>query len=82
MPRWKRRTSIFWLRRIPMLEPFRTSNSLLPLPAIASSRAVGREVTVRELPIALAAVNMRLTPGGIREMHWHKENTDDLCSAC
>lgn len=35
-----------------------------------------REVTVRELPIAttLAGVNMRLKPGGIREMHWHKEN--------
>ncbi|HEY4032776.1 MAG TPA: oxalate decarboxylase family bicupin [Ktedonobacteraceae bacterium] len=34
-----------------------------------------REVTVRELPIAttLAGVNMRLTPGGVREMHWHKE---------
>jgi oxalate decarboxylase len=34
-----------------------------------------REVTVRELPIAteLAGVNMRLQPGGIREMHWHKE---------
>jgi oxalate decarboxylase len=34
-----------------------------------------REVTVRELPIAttLAGVNMRLTPGGIRELHWHKE---------
>jgi len=34
-----------------------------------------REVTVRELPIAttIAGVNMRLTPGGIREMHWHKE---------
>jgi oxalate decarboxylase len=34
-----------------------------------------REVTVRELPIAttLAAVNMRLKPGGIRELHWHKE---------
>jgi oxalate decarboxylase len=34
-----------------------------------------REVTVRELPVAttLAGVNMRLTPGGIREMHWHKE---------
>lgn len=34
-----------------------------------------REVTVRELPIAttLAGVNMRLKPGGIREMHWHKE---------
>jgi oxalate decarboxylase len=32
-------------------------------------------VTVRELPIAttLAGANMRLKPGGIREMHWHKE---------
>ncbi len=35
----------------------------------------GREVTVRELPVAtmLAGVNMRLKPGGIRELHWHKE---------
>jgi oxalate decarboxylase len=34
-----------------------------------------REVTVRELPVAveLAGVNMRLRPGGIRELHWHKE---------
>jgi oxalate decarboxylase len=34
-----------------------------------------REVTVRELPVAtqLAAVNMRLEPAGVREMHWHKE---------
>jgi oxalate decarboxylase len=34
-----------------------------------------REVTTRELPSAteLAGVNMRLKPGGIREMHWHKE---------
>jgi oxalate decarboxylase len=34
-----------------------------------------REVTVRELPIAteLAGVNMRLKPGGVRELHWHKE---------
>jgi oxalate decarboxylase len=34
-----------------------------------------RQVTVRELPIAttLAGVNMRLNPGGVREMHWHKE---------
>jgi oxalate decarboxylase len=34
-----------------------------------------REVTVRELPVAteLAGVNMRLAPGGIRELHWHKE---------
>jgi oxalate decarboxylase len=34
-----------------------------------------REVTVRELPIAttLAGVNMRLTPGGMRELHWHQQ---------
>ncbi len=34
-----------------------------------------REVTARELPVAtaIAGVNMRLTAGGIREMHWHKE---------
>lgn len=34
-----------------------------------------REVTVRQLPIAttLAGVNMRLTPGGVRELHWHKQ---------
>ena len=34
-----------------------------------------REVTVRELPVAtrIAGVDMRLKPGAIREMHWHKE---------
>jgi oxalate decarboxylase len=34
-----------------------------------------REITIRELPVAteLAGVDMRLTPGGIRELHWHKE---------
>jgi oxalate decarboxylase len=33
-----------------------------------------REVTIRELGIAteLAGVNMRLKPGAIRELHWHK----------
>jgi oxalate decarboxylase len=32
-----------------------------------------REVTIRELPIskAIAGVNMRLTAGGFRELHWH-----------
>jgi len=32
-----------------------------------------RQVTVRDFPISrdLAGVNMRLTPGGIRELHWH-----------
>lgn len=34
-----------------------------------------RQVTVRELPVAttLAGVNMRLTPGGVRELHWHQQ---------
>lgn len=34
-----------------------------------------RQVTVRELPIAttLAGVNMALTPGGVRELHWHQQ---------
>jgi oxalate decarboxylase len=34
-----------------------------------------REITARELPVAteIAGVDMRLTPGGIRELHWHKE---------
>jgi oxalate decarboxylase len=35
-----------------------------------------RQVSVRELPIAttLAGVNMALTPGGVRELHWHRES--------
>jgi oxalate decarboxylase len=34
-----------------------------------------REVTVREFPAAksMAGVNMRLGPGVVRELHWHKE---------
>jgi len=34
-----------------------------------------REVTARELPAAktIAGVTMRLTAGGVRELHWHKE---------
>jgi oxalate decarboxylase len=34
-----------------------------------------REITTRELPVAvdIAGVNMRLKPGGVRELHWHKE---------
>jgi oxalate decarboxylase len=35
-----------------------------------------REVTALELPVAteISRVNMRLTPGGIRELHWHKQS--------
>lgn len=34
-----------------------------------------REITARELPIAttLAGVNMSLTAGGVRELHWHTQ---------
>jgi mannose-6-phosphate isomerase-like protein (cupin superfamily) len=37
-----------------------------------------RETTTRELAISteIAGVNMRLTPGGIRELHWHP-NADE-----
>ena len=37
---------------------------------------------MRELPVAtkMAGVNMRLQPGGIREMHWHKEAEWGTCS--
>lgn len=33
-----------------------------------------REITERELPVSttIAGVNMRLTRGGVRELHWHK----------
>ncbi len=32
-----------------------------------------REITIREFPVSktMAGVNMRLTPGGFRELHWH-----------
>lgn len=35
-----------------------------------------REVTIREMPAMkeLAIVNMRLDPGAVRELHWHKES--------
>lgn len=34
-----------------------------------------REITARELPIAttMAGVNMSLTAGGVRELHWHQQ---------
>jgi oxalate decarboxylase len=35
-----------------------------------------RQVNVRDFPISttIAGVNMRLTAGGLRELHWHKAN--------
>jgi oxalate decarboxylase len=47
--------------------------------ALSHNRALSggwaRETTTRELPVSteIAGVNMRLKPGGIRELHWHKE---------
>lgn len=34
-----------------------------------------RETTIRELPVSktMAGVNMRLKPGAIRELHWHRK---------
>src|SRR4051812_13486350 len=66
-----------------LLAPPRTDSGTIPNLKFSYSAARNRilsggwarEVTTRELPIAkdLAGVNMRLKPGGVREMHWHKE---------
>ncbi len=66
-----------------MLTPPTTDHGTMPNLKFSFSQAHNRlndggwarEVTVRELPIAttLAGVNMRLTPGGVRELHWHKQ---------
>ncbi len=66
-----------------ILTPPRTDSGTLPNMkfsfGLAHNRLLAggwaRQVTVRELPIAttLAGVNMRLNPGGVRELHWHKE---------
>src|SRR4030088_3534445 len=64
-----------------MWPPGTDSKSLVPLfkyPFSLANKRVyeggwSREVTVRELPVSktLAGVNMRLTAGGVRELHWH-----------
>lgn len=66
-----------------MFLPPSTDNGLIPNLKFSFSDAHmqlnfggwSREVTVRELPIAttLAGVNMSLTPGGVRELHWHQQ---------
>ncbi|WP_232729908.1 oxalate decarboxylase family bicupin [Paenibacillus phocaensis] len=66
-----------------MLVPPVTDNGLIPNLKFSFSDTHmqlnhggwSREVTIRELPIAttLAGVNMRLTPGGVRELHWHQQ---------
>src|SRR6202165_5283343 len=64
-----------------MWPPGTDSKSLIPTfkyPFSLANKRVyeggwSREVTVRELPVAkaMAGVNMRLTAGGVRELHWH-----------
>ena len=64
-----------------MWPPSTDSKSLVPTfkyPFSLASKRVyeggwSREVTVRELPVSksMAGVNMRLTAGGVRELHWH-----------
>jgi oxalate decarboxylase len=64
-----------------MWPPSTDSKSLIPTfkyPFSLANKRVyeggwSREVTVRELPVSksIAGVNMRLTAGGVRELHWH-----------
>ncbi|HBF39500.1 MAG TPA: oxalate decarboxylase [Firmicutes bacterium] len=64
-----------------MITPPATDNGLLPNMRYSfsdthmtiKSGGWSREVTAREMPVmtTLAGVNMRLTPGGVREVHWH-----------
>lgn len=66
-----------------ILTPPRTDNGSIPNLKFSFGMAhnrleVGgwaREVTARDLPaaIGMAGVDMRLGPGVVREMHWHKE---------
>ncbi|RIX53712.1 cupin domain-containing protein [Paenibacillus nanensis] len=71
------------LQNPDMLVPPKTDNGLIPNLRFSFSDTHmqlnhggwSREITVRELPIAttLAGVNMSLTPGGVRELHWHQQ---------
>lgn len=71
------------LQNPDMLVPPKTDNGTIPNARFSFSDAHmqlnhggwSREITVRELPIAttLAGVNMSLTPGGVRELHWHQQ---------
>lgn len=64
-----------------MIVPPATDAGLLPNLKFSFSDTImtiksggwSREITARELPVAttMTAVNMRLTPGGVREVHWH-----------
>ncbi|MED3804163.1 oxalate decarboxylase family bicupin [Lysinibacillus xylanilyticus] len=66
-----------------MLVPPKTDAGLVPnlkfsfsdTHMILKNGGWSREITARDLPIAttLAGVNMALTPGGVRELHWHQQ---------
>jgi oxalate decarboxylase len=72
------------LENLSLLSPPETDSGTVPnlkFPFAAARNRIltggwAREVTTRELPVAteIAGVNMRLKPGGIRELHWHKES--------
>ncbi|MEK4663996.1 oxalate decarboxylase family bicupin [Priestia sp. FSL H7-0729] len=72
------------LQNPDMLVPPATDNGLLPNLRMSFSDTHmqlnhggwSREITVRDLPVAttLAGVNMSLTPGGVRELHWHQQS--------
>jgi oxalate decarboxylase len=72
---WNGKIPICWHRRTPTPAQSPISNSRSPPRNRLLTGGWAREVTVRELPVAteLAGVNMRLKPGGIRELHWHKK---------
>jgi oxalate decarboxylase len=55
------------------VKPFKYSFSLARKRVMSGGWT--RQVTARELPIstAIAGVEMRLTAGGVRELHWHVE---------
>jgi oxalate decarboxylase len=55
------------------VKPFKYSFSLARKRVLSGGWT--RQVSVRELPIstAMAGVEMRLTAGGVRELHWHVE---------
>ncbi|MEC0369006.1 oxalate decarboxylase family bicupin [Paenibacillus chibensis] len=82
-PDWGPRDVMRDLENPDMFVPPATDAGLLPNLKFSFSDAHmklnrggwSREVTVLELPIAttLAGVNMYLTPGGVREMHWHQQ---------
>jgi oxalate decarboxylase len=70
------------IQSVDRVDPPTTDNGTLPslkfsfADAHVKMREGGwsRQTTRRELPMAsMALVNMRLKPGAIRELHWHKE---------